>query len=186
MTKIPKKLHMIGRVHSSQGVKGAIYVLLNDQNPAWFEEWDTLFLCPLNSDLKEDFEDVRAYSITRKARHSKQGLKGYIVHLEGINDRDLAEALVKQSVLVPVDFVTSKKGETIYLREILGFVVVDEQRGEVGPIVDFSSNTAQDLLVLEYKDGQFEVPFVDAFIQKIDFKNKKIFMDIPLGLLGEE
>jgi 16S rRNA processing protein RimM len=186
MTKIPQKLHMIGRVHSCQGVKGAIFVLLNDQNPSWYDDWDTLLLSPIKADKSDDSTNVQSYSIARKAPHSKQGLKGYIVQLENIDDRNHAEELVKQTVWVPLEFVTSKDGETISLREILGFVVIDEQRGEVGPIVDFSSNSVQDLLVLEYKGGQFEVPFVDAFIQEIDVESKKIFMDIPLGLLGEE
>jgi 16S rRNA processing protein RimM len=177
----PDDLHMMGRVHSSQGVKGAIYILLETQNPEWLDEWNTLFLTP-----GPDSRVFTSYPIRRKSPHGKQGLKGYIVELENIDDRDLAEKLVKNSVWVPKEFIASKKGETIYLREILGFIVVDEERGEVGPIIDFSTNTAQDLLVVDFKGESYDIPFVDAFIQKIDFKNKKVFMDIPQGLLGEE
>ena len=55
--------------------------------------------------------------------------------------------------------------------------------------MDFSSNGVQDLLVIEKREEKekaykrYEVPFVEDFIEKIDFKEKKIFMNLPEGLI---
>lgn len=180
MAALPKNPHLIGKVHSSQGVKGAIFILLDIENPPWLDKWDTLVLS-----TKPTTQDFKSYTIRRKAPHGKQGKKGFIVELEEVADRDLAEELVHSAVWVPEDFVSSQAGETIYLREILGFEVVDETRGPVGPVVSFSSNGPQDLLCVKYGETEYDIPFVKAFLKNIDFPGKKIFMDIPQGLLED-
>jgi 16S rRNA processing protein RimM len=180
MSKVLNNPHLIGKIHSSQDVRGAIFVILQTEKVPWLNKWDTLFVS--DSPASQNFT---SYKIVKKAAHSKQGKKGYIVELEEVKDRDLAEAMAHKAVWIPEDYLVSQKGETIYLREILGFEVVDDQRGPVGPVVAFSSNGPQDLLVLQYKGAEFEVPFVKAFLKNIDFPQKKIFMDIPLGLLED-
>lgn len=180
-TEIPKDLFLIGKVHSSQGVRGSLFVILQTEDPQWLGEWNTLYLTG-----RPENRDFKSYKIARKHSHHKQGKSGFIVDLEEIKDKDAADELVHCAVWVPNEFVASKKGETIYLREILNFQVVDETRGEVGPVVGFASNGPQDLLQIDYKGTVYDVPFVKAFLKNIDFKTQKISMDIPLGLLGEE
>lgn len=178
MTEKSSSLHLIGKIHSSQGVRGDVFVILNIENPPWLSQWKTLILKNLEG-------AEQSFKILNKKPHSKQGKTGFILQLEGVSDRDVADSLVHQTVWVTEDYLTSKKGETIYLKEILNFLVVDATRGEVGPIVGFSSNGAQDLLCIDVKGQVYEVPFVKAFLQKIDFENKKVLMDIPQGLLED-
>ena len=54
----------------------------------------------------------------------------------------------------------------------------------VGTVLSLSSNGPQDLLVVG--EREFLIPFVEAFILEIDFPNRKIFMDLPEGLLDVE
>ena len=84
------------------------------------------------------------------------------------------------------DLLISKPGETIYLSEIKNFKLKDPDQKVLGEIVGFSSNGAQDLLVVESGGRKAEVPFVDAFIKKIDFKQQVVVMDLPEGLLDLE
>ena len=57
----------------------------------------------------------------------------------------------------------------------------------IGEIVDFSSNGAQDLLVVKTTAGhEALVPFVDDFIFNIDFDARQVRMDLPPGLIEEQ
>ncbi len=173
--------HLIGKVHSSQGVRGQIFVLLFPETNPWLKKWKTLVLS-----VTDDPHGIKKeYPIQRVQPHSKQGKSGFILTLENITDKDIADSLAKMFVWIPEDFLVSKKGEEIYLREIENFMVHDKERGAVGPIVGFSSNGPQDLISVQTASGTYDVPLVKAFIVKIDFEQKTIYMDIPQGLLED-
>ncbi|MBY0384710.1 ribosome maturation factor RimM [bacterium] len=176
-----KKLHLIGKVHSSQGLRGSVFVTLKTPDPSWLKKWKTLYL----SASDQEKENYTEYSIVSKKEHSKQGKLGWVLNLKEIDDKTASDLLEKQFVWIPESFLVSKEGEKIFLREIENFLVVDKERGEVGPIVSFSSNGAQDLIQIKTETGIYDVPLVQPFIEKIDYDTKKIFMDIPQGLLEE-
>jgi 16S rRNA processing protein RimM len=176
-----KGWHLVGKVHSAQGVRGQVFVFLFGEAAPWLEQWDTLVL----SDDETKASHKREYPIDRVQPHSKQGKKGFILTLKHVTDKDVADSFAKKFVWIPTSFLISKKGETIYLREIENFIVMDKSRGEVGPIVGFSSNGPQDLLQVQSSTGNYDIPFVEAFIVKIDFENEQVHMDIPLGLLED-
>ena len=145
-------------------------------------------LIELHLSLPDEPQPTFAIKVEKKRNHRKGGLKGLVLGLEGVENRDQSEALVGRLVYIPESFLVSKEGEEIYLREVLGFKVVDESRGEIGKVVGFSDNGAQDLLVVEDGEGNsFEVPFCEPILQKIYFCKQEIFMSIPQGLVfGEE
>lgn len=176
-----KKLHLIGKVHSSQGLRGCVFVILKTPDPSWLKKWKTLYL----SNSEDEKENYKEYSIVSKKEHSKQGKQGWVLDLKEVADKTASDLLEKQFVWIPESFLVSKEGEKIFLREIENFLVVDKMRGDVGPIVSFSSNGAQDLIQIKTDHGIYDVPLVEPFIEKIDYKAQKIFMDIPQGLLEE-
>jgi 16S rRNA processing protein RimM len=178
-----KKLHLIGKVHSSQGLRGQIFIVFKTSETPWIQKWKTLFLS--SDEAKAPSETAEKYSILKIKEHAKQGKQGWVLDLKDISDKNAADLLVKKWVWIPEDFLVSKKGEQIFLREIENFLVVDQERGDVGPIVGFSSNGAQDLIQIQTSTGIYDVPLVQAFIERIDYENKKIYMDIPLGLLED-
>ena len=103
--------------------------------------------------------------------------------LEGIEDRTAAEKIKGAMFSIPEELLESAEGDTIYLSEILSFSIVDSQGVALGKITGFSSNVAQDLLVVEkVSGGMAEIPFVDHFIVDIDFENEKIQMNLPEGI----
>lgn len=179
MTK-EKVLRIIGKTHSAQGLQGHLFVLLRAETPPWIKKWKTLILS-----ASEAEEGLQEYEIVQKREHSKQGKTGWVLKLKNIDNKDASDALQKHFIWIPESFLTSKKGEQIFLREIENFLVIDKERGEVGPIVGFASNGAQDLIQIQTPSGTYDVPLVQPFIEKIDYEAKKIFMDIPQGLLEE-
>ena len=121
-----------------------------------------------------------------EVERTKPFKKGLIVKAKEISDRTAAEGVEHLEFFVEEELLVSKPGETIYLSEIKNFKLKDVEQNTLGEIVDFSSNGAQDLLVVETQGRKVEVPFVDAFIKKIDFKHQTVVMDLPEGLFDIE
>ncbi|MNT08481.1 Ribosome maturation factor RimM [compost metagenome] len=127
-------------------------------------------------------DEIKTFNVER----TKPFKKGLIVKAAEIADRTAAEGVEHLEFFIDDELVVSKPGETIFLNEILNFKLKDPEQKTLGDIVGFSSNGVQDLLVVQYGDKKAEVPFVDAFIKKIDFKHQTVVMDLPEGLFDIE
>jgi 16S rRNA processing protein RimM len=126
---------------------------------------------------------LRAFKIQKASPH-KDGL---IVKFAEIRDRNQAEELAKAGVYVSEDLLEAGEGETVYLKQIENFELVDKEGAVLGRIVGFASNGPQDLLRVRLSgDEEALVPLVDAFLVHIDFDKQQVTMDLPPGLLNLE
>ena len=106
--------------------------------------------------------------------------------LKAVKNREEAEKLKSKAVFFPKKKFKTKKGEFIYLAELTGFCIEIPGKTQIGIIQSFhSNNTFQDLLLVKQKDKEVEIliPFVKSYILSIDFKTKKIVMDLPKDFL---
>lgn len=162
-------MRLIGKIKDAHGLRGDVFIIFFSKDYSWADLIDEVYI------------EETPYEVIKAAVH-KDGLK---VQLNGVTDRNQSEALIGKQIYLPADFFfTQDEDEGMFLTEIEKFKVVDKTAGEIGIITGFSSNTAQDLLVVTSASGQiFEIPFVDAFVVEIDRENKTIQMDLPEGLL---
>ncbi len=168
----------VGRVKDGHGLKGELYIVLFAGEAEWLPKLEALRLTP-----PEGLDgDARSFPV-RSARIHKNGL---IVLSPEISGRDEAESWKGWRLEIPREFLVAARGERMYLIEVANFKVVVSGKGEVGRITGFSSNGAQDLLIVRTAAGDFEVPFVAAFVDKIDERGETVFLTLPEGLLGEE
>jgi 16S rRNA processing protein RimM len=158
----------------AHGIRGELFIVLFAGEAYWLPKMTTLRLVPDAGGAAQEFP-------VKSARPHKNG---FILKSNDIKDRNQAETLKGLIVEIPEEFLISEPGEAIYLREILNFILKNDGV-EVGRIVRFASNTVQDLLVVSTPKGEFEIPFVEAFVNKVNFKTQTIDMKLPYGLLGE-
>lgn len=170
------EMKLIGKVKDAHGLRGEIYVLVFSGDIAWIKKLKTFELRSSRT------EEVVVHTV-EKIKPFKQG---FILKAPLLNDRNAAEAVKGFEFFISADIFVSNPGETIYLNEILNFVVKNPAQENIGIIKAFSSNGAQDLLVVETTKGKVEIPFVEAFIKKIDFKHQSVVMDLPEGILDLE
>lgn len=175
------KTIIVGKIRKPQGLKGELELLSFSGDYTWLENAEILILAPNPQSpvptpvLKEPLFNLTSYRV---------GGKSVYVKLEGITSRTLADPLAHYLVAIPETELEAESGEVVYLRELLGFTVSDEVLGEVGTVSAFSSNEAQDLLVVENKDKEtFDIPFVEDFIVELNYDEKRILMSLPEGLL---
>ena len=170
----------VGKVKEAHGLKGELFVIVFAKQSPWADKIENFFLCP-----SQDWDPKTGQSfVLRSVRSIKQGL---ILGSPGIKDRTAAEKLLNQYLFIAEEHLTAEEGERIFLREILGFTVFDQEQ-KIGTIISFSSNGPQDLLVVATKSGPVEIPFVEAFTKEVQFGKKEVHMHLPEGLLelGDE
>ncbi|WP_415063728.1 ribosome maturation factor RimM [Bdellovibrio sp.] len=169
-------MKLVGKVREAHGLKGDLYVLIFSGDISWAKRMKSFGL------KAKDSDEIQNFTVER----TKPFKKGIIVKASEIKDRTAAEGVEHLEFFVDDELLVSKPGETIYLSEIKNFKLKNPEQTVLGEIVGFSSNGVQDLLVVEAGGKKVEVPFVDAFIKKIDFKHQAVVMDLPEGLFDIE
>ncbi len=166
----------VGKVKDAHGIKGELYLLLFAKGADWLDDLDFVRLEKENPTSEADKLELPIQSL----RKHKAGL---ILKTPQLKDRNEAEALKGYAFYIPSEMLASDEGDRPFLIELKDFAVVDHEEQHLGDVTGFSSNGAQDLLVVKNAKGEFEVPYVDAYILDVDYEGKKIKMDLPEGLI---
>ena len=166
----------IGTIGHAHGIRGEVYLHtdINDDDiiDQAFEEG---FLFTNGSEKKVILaEELRPHK------------KGFLLRSSSIPTRNDAETFKGWKWLFSKSKMVSEESENIFLHEIQGFTVFDSALGIIGNIISFTSNSAQDLILVESNKGKnrtIEIPLVKPFIEKIDFAKKTLLMKLPEGLV---
>ena len=74
--------------------------------------------------------------------------------------------------------------EKFYLVDLIGCDVLDENRNNIGLVIDTMSFPAQNLIVVETKEKEVFIPFVDAHVSLFDKKKNILIVKDVEGLLS--
>ncbi len=173
----------VGKVAKPHGLTGEIKLHIGSGDLSWAKKLKTCLLSkkdPLEID-SSDLQGAQLYEVEKIRGHDDDP----IVKLKNINDRNASDLLQKMFFYIPMELLTSKPGEALFLRELENFAVWDfSNQQKIGQITGFASNGPQDILVVDSADaGEVLVPLIQEFINKIEFDKKIIWMTLPPGLL---
>lgn len=172
----------VGKVRDAHGLKGELFVIVFAKKADWAEKLNRFVLVWRDKVDGQWVPVWRSFKVDRLKPHKV----GLIIRPEEIENRTDAEFFAGAAFQIPNECLVSDPGERIYLKEIEGFTVSTSE-GQVGPVKSFSSNGAQDLLVVERSEDKLvEIPFVKDFIKSIDYKARVINMELPPGLVESE
>ncbi|HRK08829.1 MAG TPA: ribosome maturation factor RimM [Pseudobdellovibrionaceae bacterium] len=177
---------VVGRVKDAHGLKGELWVVLFSGQCDWLDALNASGEFHLRPQEGSD-EGARRFALKGARRHKN----GVILQSSDLRDRTQAEAWRGHFLQIPESFLVAGQGETYFLAEIEGFEVWKADASRVGPIIGFSTNGLQDLLQVRLSGGEIvEIPFVEDFVERIDSKERRIYMQLPPGLfeaqLGNE
>lgn len=101
--------------------------------------------------------------------------------VETIND---AEQLVGAELQLPQSERAELGPGWTYLSDLIGCTVFDGQR-EIGEIEDvqFGAGEAPLLVVRSGGKSPYEIPFAEAYLEKLDVERRQVRMKLPEGLL---
>jgi len=164
--------YYLGKITKLFGYKGELVFFFDVDDITEYRGLDAVFI-DVNGDLIP-------FMIEKLRLH--QGNTA-IVRIQDVHDIDEAQRLVNSELYLPLSTLPKLDGNKFYYHEIIGYTVVDADAGEVGIVDEVNDQTAQALLVI--KDGYKEIlfPIVDELIDKLDRKEKKIYVRFPEGLL---
>lgn len=110
-----------------------------------------------------------------------------VLKFQGVDTINDAEPLVGAELQLPRSERAELEPGWTYLSDLVGCTVFDGQR-EIGEIedVEFGAGEAP-LLVVRGKEQRgklpYEIPFADAYLEKLDLERKEVRMKLPEGLL---
>jgi 16S rRNA processing protein RimM len=130
--------------------------------------------------LKFENEDGCTYTINRAAVHQK----GILLNLDGIDNRDLAEALVGKEILIDRDQLPDPENDAWYWQDLIGLEVIDRVRGSIGRITRIFPTGGQDILVVTdetcgHKGHETLIPMHRRFVESVDIENNSMTVHWP-------
>lgn len=109
----------------------------------------------------------------------------YIVKLDGVNDRDAAEALRGELFEIPDAQVRRNDEESYFLHELIGLEVVTQEGEELGKIIEVLQPGANDVYVVKGPRGELLVPAIADVIYEIDTSTGRMVITPLAGMLDE-
>jgi 16S rRNA processing protein RimM len=107
-----------------------------------------------------------------------------ILKFSGVDSISDAEALVGEELQIPAGQRAKLEAGWNYVSDLIGCAVCDDGR-EIGKIADitFGAGEAPLLNVIGVSGKVSEIPFAEAYLDRVDLEKKRVLMHLPEGLL---
>jgi 16S rRNA processing protein RimM len=106
-----------------------------------------------------------------------------LVRFAGLDDRGAVEGLRGLELSVPRKDVPAAPAGSFYRFELLDCECRDAREGELGRVVGIHEDGGGLLLEVAGPERRVLVPFVDAFVVRVDVAARRIELDLPPGLV---
>jgi 16S rRNA processing protein RimM len=164
--------YQLGYIVRTHGVKGQVVAFFDVDYPEDYEELESVFL-QINGKLVPFFID--ALDLQPDGR--------IIIKFEDVNSIVEAEKLKSIPLYLPLNALPELPDDQFYFHDVIGYTVVDEALGELGPIKEIYEMPFQDLMAMEYKGAEVLIPVQDELILRADKTNRKLYVNLPEGLV---
>lgn len=122
------------------------------------------------------------YEVTRARLHKGH----FIIELDGVTDRNTAEALVGCEVSVRKDDLPELDVDEFYHTELIGMEVLTDDGKRLGRITEILPTGSNDVFVVKGAYGEVLVPSIEASKIKIDRAARSVTVHLLEGLLPDE
>ena len=161
-----QRMITVGRLHGAFGVRGEVKL--------------ESFTDPLRSIARYQpwiLRDARGIERACEGVRVREGGKGLIATMPGIEDKDAADALRGTEVLVPRSALPPPAEDEFYWVDLEGLRVVNVEGTDFGIVSHLFSNGANDVLVAQGERERM-IPFVlPDYIRSVDFEAGVVTVD---------
>ncbi len=168
---------LLGRVLRPHGVRGELRIEVMTAYPERLSAECQVFLGPDPADPAS----ATLYTVVRSRKHRHH----LILHLEGIHDRNAADLLREQYVMVPVEDAVPLEDGEFYLFQLINLNVYTTEGEHLGTITDIIETGANDVYVVHGPRGEVLLPAIDECIIDIDLTADRVIVHLMDGLLNE-
>lgn len=165
-----KEYLVIGKIIKVVGLKGELRV---------FPSTDFSFDRFKKNKIIYIGEDKKEYKI--KTARNVENLP--VISFENYEDINLVEDLKGQIIYIKKN-IKDLPRDTYYFSDLIGCEIIDENNNSIGKVIKVEDYPAQRTLrVKTAQNKNILIPFVNAFIIKVDIENKKINVKLIEGML---
>ena len=157
----------IGEIVKPQGIRGEVKLKAMTSDMSRYARLESVFLKRGKGEMKE----VKVL----KGR-SYDGFA--FLTLEGVKDRDAAEALRGYGVYVDRENAIELDEDENFVEDLIGLTAVDTKGNEIGELVDvLSPNSICDVYVFDTARGEMMIPALRRVVVEVDLDEEKIVLD---------
>ncbi len=164
---------LLGHVARAHGIRGALRVRPASGRPA--DTARSLRALPALYLGDERFA-------LRAVRPEREDL---LVELEGVADRDRAEALRGRTVEVERAQLPPPAEDELYLADLVGCEVVEPGGARIGTVRGSFEAGAQETLIVDGAHGEVLLPWVPGLVVSVDLPGRRVVYAPPPGLLDD-
>jgi 16S rRNA processing protein RimM len=161
----------IGAIIKTKGLKGELQ---------FYVDYENLDLIDFNAVFIDMAGKLVPYFLESIKYH--QNNLAYLF-LEDVDTIGKASKLVKKDVYLPNKLKPKKQKGDFTLMDLLGFIAVDEDEGELGEILSIQELPQQFIATVHYKNCEVLFPLNEEIIKSIDVVKGIVRVDLPEGLL---
>ena len=162
----------VGTIVSKFSFKGEVLVKIDTDDSSLLENRESVFV--------ELGRELIPFFIQKCTYHKANLLR---IKFEEVDTERDAEALLKQSLFLPLSLLPKLSGNKFYYHEVIGFEVVDVNYGRVGVITHVNDRSSQPIFEIEHEGRQILIPLHDDFLKEVNRKDKTITVATPEGLI---
>ena len=161
----------IGKIVKPQGIRGELRIYPTTDDPERFALLKEVFLRHNQTETKHTIKNTRV----------QKGM--VILTLQGITDRNQAEALIGGTLLIPEAWALPLNEDEYYVRDLIGLSAQDEESNPLGEITDVLHTGANDVYVIKPTAGDpFMIPAIKEVVRKVHIKEGYITLRLQEGL----
>jgi 16S rRNA processing protein RimM len=162
----------LGLISRKHGFKGGLVAKLDTDQPEKYENLESVFLL-MNGELIPFFISQSQLLPSKVLR----------IQFEGISTEDAANELLGAKIYLPLSFLPALSGKKFYFHEVVGFQVMDREKGIIGVIKVVLERPPQPVFVIQNQETEILIPAIDQFIDSIDREQKIVYLHAPEGLI---
>ncbi len=158
-------LVVVGRIVAPHGVRGDLRILPDTDRPEIiFKKLKRLIIGGVSYDLLS-------------ARPHKNV---YILHMKGVDTRNMAESLVSKWVEVPFSELPKRPEGTYYYFQLIGLTVVTEEGEKVGVLKEILETGANNVYVVDTVDHkELCLPAIPSCILSVALDKGQMIVRLP-------
>ena len=162
----------LGTIVGKYSFKGEVLIKLETDSPKSYLDLEAV--------LVNNPQGLVPFFIDSARLHKTSLLR---VKFEGVSNETEADQLIKKKVFLPLDQLPKLEGNRFYYHEIKDFIAIDQFEKKIGVIKSVNDSGPQALFMIDNNGTEILIPVHDNFITKLNREKKRIYLNLPDGLL---
>ncbi|MBO2526553.1 MAG: 16S rRNA processing protein RimM [Bacteroidetes bacterium] len=161
----------LGHITKSFGIKGQLSCYFDTDEPEKYADLDAVFIDLDGEKLPYLIENIQY-----------RGANTFVIKFQDVDEEE-AKSLIKAELYLPMSELPPLTGNRFYFHEVIGFKVIDEEKGDIGVCRDFIDISHHPIMQIDHEGTEILIPAIDEIFKNVDRENKQIHIAAPEGLI---